>query len=162
MRSLHERKIKAGAGPLLDDGEQLLAAFVARPRGWTQAMAGSLQLGAHQQGKAHAGAERAGFRLTSPMALAVTQRRLITFRIGSPIGLGIGGAVQELVGAVPIADVDGIEVRRLALGQLVTVTVRGAAFKLEANAVAGARDVAAAFEGARLGSALARLLRRVD
>ena len=32
-----EAKIKEGAAPFLEQGEQVLAAIVARPRGWTQA-----------------------------------------------------------------------------------------------------------------------------
>jgi hypothetical protein len=144
VKSLHERKIKDGARPFLEDGEEVLAAFVARPRGWTQAMAGSLHLGSAQQGRAHAGAEQAGFRLASPMALAVTQRRLLALRIGSPIGLGIGGKVKELVSAAPIADVETVDVRRRGLGQVITLVVRSASFELEANAMAGAKDLAEA------------------
>ena len=45
MRSLHERKIIEGARPLLDADEEILAAIVARPRGWTQAAAGLVHLG---------------------------------------------------------------------------------------------------------------------
>jgi len=149
MKSLHERKIKEGAQPLLDDGEEVLAAFVARPRGWTQAAAGSIHLGAAQQGRAYAAGEGAGFQLASPMALAVTPRRLLSLRIGSPIGLGIGGKVKELVGAVPLEAVDAIRVRRLALGQVVTVTIGGHELKLEANAAAGVKALVAAFEQAR-------------
>jgi hypothetical protein len=58
------------------------------------------------------------------MALAVSQHRLLVFRIGSPLGFGIGGAIKELVGAVPVKEVDRIEVKRLGLGKTVTVTVR--------------------------------------
>jgi hypothetical protein len=149
MRSRYERKIKAGARPLLDDGEEIVAAFVARPRGWTQATAGSIHLGAAQLGRALAAGARAGLELASPMALALSRRRLMTLKIGSPIGLGIGGKVKELVAAVPLDRVDAIEVRRLALGQVVTVTVDGAPIELETNAMAGARALADAFEAER-------------
>lgn len=149
MKSRYERKIKDGAKPLLDDGEEVLASFVARPRGWTQAAAGSIHVGAAQQGKAIAAGARAGLELASPMALALTQRRLITLEIGAPIGLGIGGGVKELVSAVPIEHVDAIAVKRLALGQVVTVTVGGHPIKLEANATARANALADAFDRAR-------------
>jgi hypothetical protein len=43
-----EDKIKEGASAFLEPGEEILAAFVARPRGWTQA-------GASQGGGALAG-----------------------------------------------------------------------------------------------------------
>ena len=83
------------------------------------------------------------------MALAVTQRRLIAFKISSPIGLGIGGDVKELVSAVPLSDVDDIKVKRLAVGKTMTVTVRGSEFMLEVGAGANASGVAEAFENAR-------------
>lgn len=149
MRSPYDRKLKAGTQPFLGAGEEVLAAFVARPRGWTQSVAGSIHLGAAQQGRAYAGAEQANFRLASPMALVLTQRRLLTLGIGSPIGLGIGGRVKELVSAAPLADVDSIEVKRLPLGQVVTLTVRGARFMLEANALAGAKGLVEAYKRAR-------------
>ena len=91
--SKHEQKIKEGAKPFLEEGEEILAAFVARPRGWTQAAAGSANLGALQQGRALAAGEQAEFRLASPMALAITPSRLLSLKISSPIGLGIGGDV---------------------------------------------------------------------
>jgi hypothetical protein len=34
-----EAKIKEGAAPYLEQGEEVLAAIVARPRGWTQSSA---------------------------------------------------------------------------------------------------------------------------
>lgn len=147
--SRQEAKIEQGAQPLLDEGEQVLAAVVARPRGWTQTMAGSAMLGRKQQKGAYAAAEEAGFRLASPMALVVTPKRLLTLKIGSPIGLGIGGDVKELVSAVPIGDVDSIEVKRLLLGRVITVTVRGAPVKLEVNAMAGTKRLADAFNRAK-------------
>jgi hypothetical protein len=162
VKSRQEPKIKEGARPFLEDAEEVLAAFVARPRGWTQSMAVprgpgmgvARNLGAAQQRRAYAAAEQAEFRLASPMALALTQRRLLTLETSSPIGLGIGGEVKELVSAAPIAEVDSIEVKRLALGQVVTLTVRGVPFKLEANAMAGAKALAAAFDRAKAAGTL--------
>jgi hypothetical protein len=62
VESRHEPKVKEGARPFLEEGEEILAAFVARPRGWTQSMAGARGLGAAQQGRAYAAAEQAEFR----------------------------------------------------------------------------------------------------
>src|ERR1700741_5429959 len=104
----YDKKIKEGARPFLEDGEEVLAAIIARPRGWTQAMAGARGLGQAQMGQAQSNAAAAGFALASPMALALTQRRLLSLRIGSPIGLGIGGKVKELAGSAPLTSVDSI------------------------------------------------------
>lgn len=150
MRSRYEAKIKEGVRPFLNEGEAVLAAFVARPRGWTQSVAGSATLGTRQMQQSQKGAEQAQFSLASPMALALTNQRLLVLEIGSPIGLGIGGEVRELVSSAPLEDVDAIEVRRLLLGKTVSVTVRGVPFKLEVNAAADAKGLADAFGRAKV------------
>jgi hypothetical protein len=154
-----EAKIKEGAAPYLEPGEEVLAAMVARPRGWTQssaspgggAAAGLIggAIGGKKQQQNVAAAEESGFEITSPMALAVTDRRLICFKISNPVGLGIGGDVKELVSAAPLGEVDSIEVKRLAVGKTVTVTVRGTPFVLEVGAGANAKGVTEEFERAK-------------
>jgi hypothetical protein len=138
--SRHEQKIKEGAARVLEDGEQVLAAVIAAPGGSTQQAAGSMHLGSAQRARAHGAAELADLRLKAPMAVALTQRRLLTLKIGTPIGLGIGGKVTELMSAVPIGDVDSIGVRRLALGYTIT---------LEANSASGTKRFADAFDRTR-------------
>jgi hypothetical protein len=83
------------------------------------------------------------------MALVVTQRRLLSLGVSSPIALGIGLKVNELVSAVPVSLVDAIEVKRLALGKIVIVTVRGVPFRLEVGAGANAGGVAEALDRAK-------------
>jgi hypothetical protein len=154
-----EDKIKEGAAPFLEQGEDVLAAIVARPRGWTQAgasagggaVAGIIggELGRKKQQKNVDAAEESGFGLASPMALVVTSRRLLSLKVTAPVGLGIGMKVQELVSAAPIGEVDSIEVKRLAMGKTVTVTVRGVPFVLEVGAGANAKGVADALESAK-------------
>jgi hypothetical protein len=154
-----EAKIMEGAAPFLEQGEEVLAGIVARPRGWTQssasagggAVAGIVggTIGGKKQQKNIEAAQESGFEITSPMALAVTDRRLLCFKISSPIGLGIGGDVKELVSAAPLSEVDSIELKRLGVGKTVTVTVRGTPFVLEVGAGANAKGVAEAFERAQ-------------
>jgi hypothetical protein len=154
-----EDKIKEGAKSLLEPGEEMLAAIVARPRGWTQASASSSggalagviggEIGRRKQQKQVGAAGEVDFELANPMALAVTSQRLLSISITAPIGAGIGMKVQELVSAVPLSDVDSIEVKRLAVGKVVTVTVRGNPFKLEVGAGANAKGVAQALEQAK-------------
>jgi hypothetical protein len=157
-----EAKIKEGAAPFLEPGEEVLAAVVARPRGWTQASASAGggaaagliggAIGGKKQRRQTEAAQDAGFELASPMALAVTQRRLLSIEIGAPIGLGIGGNVKRLVSAVPVSEVDSIEVKRLAVGRTLRLSVRGVEFVLEVGAGANANGVAEALERARAGS----------
>jgi hypothetical protein len=139
-----EEKIVEGAGPYLEEGEEILAAFVARPRGWTQSQAGVRGVGLRQQAKSREGAEAANFELASPMALAITPRRLLSLKLG---GAAVGaGEVQELVSAAPLSEVDSIKLKRLLVGKVVVVTVRGQEFKLEAGAGANAKGLVEAFD----------------
>ena len=154
-----ETKIKDRAPAFLEEGEELLAAIVARPRGWTQSNAsagGGLAaglvggaIGGKKQQKNIGSAEDAGFELPDPMALGVTNRRLVAFEISAPIGLGIGGSVKGLKSAVPLDQVEDIEVKRLAAGKTVTVTLNGSSFKLESGPGANAKGLVEALDQAR-------------
>jgi hypothetical protein len=154
-----ETKIKEGAAPFLEQGEEVVAAVVARPRGWTQAGASAgggaaagligRAIGGKKQRQNIDAAQQSGFQLASPMALAVTPQRLLSLKVTAPVGLGIGMKVQELVSAVPVGEVDSIEVKRLAAGKTVTVTIRGVPFVLEVGAGADAKGVAEALERAK-------------
>ncbi len=156
MKSKQEQKVKDEMGPLLDEGEEVRAVLIARPRGWTQTMAGGRTLGVgsaigrHAQRKARGGAEEAGIQLASPGALVLTQKRLLTVKTGEALGRGIGGSVKEILSAVPLSDVDSLKAKRLLLGYVITLTVQGSEFKLEANAAAGAKPMAEAFERAKI------------
>jgi len=154
-----EGKIKEGAAPFLEPGEEVLAAIVARPRGWTQAgasagggaAAGLIggAIGGKKQRQNIDAASQSDFELASPMALAVTPRRLLSLKVTAPVGLGIGMKVKELVSAVPVSEVDSIEVKRLAVGKTVTVTIRGVPFVLEVGAGADAKGLTEALDRAR-------------
>ena len=144
-----EDKIREGAQPFLHSGEHVLAAFVARPRGWTQSHAGSIHVGAAQQGHAHEGAAAAGFALASPMAIAITQYRLLSFSMGAQAGMGVGGGVKDLVGQAPLPDVSSLTTKRLLVGEVVEITVRGESFKLEVGAGANTKGVVEAFNTAK-------------
>ncbi len=149
MKSKQEQKVKDEMGPFLEEGEEVRAVLIARPRGWTQSTAGSQELGGRQQQKAHGGAEEAGIQLASPGAIVLTQKRLLTVQTGEALGMGKGGSVKEVLSAVPITDVDSIKVKRLLLGYVVTLKVQGSEFKLEANAAAGAKPMAEALDRAK-------------
>lgn len=151
-----ETKIKEGAGPFLEPGEEVLAGIHARPRGWTQASAsaggGALAgvigqtLGGKKQQKNIEAAADSGFELASPMALAVTDRRLLCFSVSNLVGMGMGGDVKELVSQAPLSDVDSMETKRLGVGRTLTVTVRGTPFVLEVGAGANTKGLVQEYE----------------
>jgi hypothetical protein len=151
-----EAKIMDGAGPFLESGEEVLAAIHARPRGWTQsnasagggALAGIVgqAIGGKKQQENVAAAEQSGFELASPMALAVTDRRLLCFSVSNLIGMGMGGDVKELVSQAPLSEVDSMETKRLGVGRTLTVTVRGTPFVLEVGAGANTKGLVQEYE----------------
>lgn len=156
-----EAKIQEGAAPFVEDGEEVLAAIVARPRGSLQAsgVAGSgaartisAALGQKKLAQNVAAAEDAGFELPNPVGLAVTSQRLLALDVTAPVGLGIGMKVKGLTSTVPVTEVDSIEVKRLAVGTTVTVTVRGVPFVLEVGPGANTKGVVAALEQAKGGA----------
>jgi hypothetical protein len=148
--SKQEDKIKEGVRPLLDAGEEPLVALVAQPKGTTKGVAGTGALGAvagsgmggKERRSAHEAATEAGLTLASPCAIVLTPQRLITVKIGAPIGLGLGGKVKEVLSSVPVADVAGVDVKKVALRQNITLNVRGQAIELEANAAASGAELA--------------------
>jgi hypothetical protein len=155
MSASYEDKIKQQAAPYLEPGEHVLAAFITQPRGTMTARAGGLAPGAIGGAKlqrAQRAAVEGGLRLASPMALALTESRLLVLSVSAPIALGKGGDVKELVSAVPVADVEAIEVKRLLVGKVVTLTVGGATVKLEAGAGANASGLADEFARAKAGA----------
>ncbi len=147
--SKQEDKVIEGVRPHLAPGEEPLVAIVAQPKGTTKAAAGAGALGA--AGAAMGGGERraandaataAGLQLSSPCAIVLTRQRLLTVKIGAPIGLGLGGKVKEVLSSVPISDVVGIDVKKIALRQNITLRVRDETIALEANAAASAQELA--------------------
>ena len=154
-----EAKIADGAAPFLEPGERVLAAVVARPRGWTQSNASAGggaatgliggAIGNKKQRSNVDAAAKAGFELASPMALAVTERRLLSLAVGAGVGMGIGLKVKELVSSVPLREVDSIESKRLAAGKTVTVTIRGVPFVFEVGAGGNVDGVIEALERAK-------------
>ena len=154
-----EAKIKEGAAAFLEPGEEVLAAVVARPRGWTQQSAspgGGVVAGngrrRHRRQEAEAEhRRRAGVRLRArePDGPGGHASAPPSLKVTAPVGLGIGMKVEGLVSAVPLSDVDSIEVKRLAAGKTVTLTVRGNPFALEVGAGGNAKGVGEALERAR-------------
>jgi hypothetical protein len=146
-------RIKDAVQPFLDSGEEVLAALTAAPKGRTTAMAaggiGSM-IGQSQVGRVQAKADAVGIRVGSSMAVVLTQHRLLTLDIKIS-AMGHVTAVKDVMSAVPLAEVDSIEAKRLGLGATLTLTARGGdPIKLECK-VGPARELADAFSQAKDG-----------
>ena len=143
-------QIRQYAEAFLEDGEGLIAAMSASPRGRNTATAAG-GVGSMIGSKMISGqvdkAKAAGLRIESNMALVLTQRRLLTVKVGYSIGGAITG-VKELLSAVPLGQVASIEGKRFGLGGLLIITPRGGQpIKLECRA-GRARAFAEAFDRA--------------
>lgn len=149
MASAYEAKFAAGAESFLEDGEEVLASCIAQAKGFTRMAVSGLDLGKSEVARSSAAADAGEVQVANPMALVLTNRRLLTLAIGSPIGLGIGGKVKRLLSAIPLSEVDSILVKRIALRQNITLTVRGVEIPLETNAKADASGLASRFERAK-------------
>jgi hypothetical protein len=145
MASAHEKKFTEGVQPFLEEGEEVLASSIAQAKGFSRMMVSGLQLGQSQVAGSTAAAESGEVRVDNPMAIVLTNRRLLTVKISAPIGLGMGGNVKELMTAIPLTEVDSIEVKKIALRQNITLIVRGVEIPLETNAKANARGLADEF-----------------
>ena len=125
----------------LDPDEHVLAAFQAQARGAGVAKSGMGPavgaIGGAWAGKSREGASDAGLQLASPMALALTERRVCVFT-GKTSGLsGKINEITELVSSAPISAIESIEVKRLLVGKTVRIAMNGGEVKLE---VPGGQD----------------------
>lgn len=150
MASAHEKKFADGVQPFLEDSESVVASCIAQAKGFSRMTVSGLDLGKSEVGRASGAAATAEVKVDNPMALVLTDRRLLTVKISAPIGLGIGGSVKELLTAIPIAEVDSIKVERIALRQNITIIVNGVEIPLETNAKANAGGVAEEFDRLKL------------
>ena len=145
-------KMKEQARHHIEAGERVLAALIAQPRGATMAKVGGVgpgTSGGRKMRQERRTAGQGGLRLTSPMTLALTDSRLLVLSVTRPIAKGKGGDAKELVSAVALSEVDSIEVKRLLVGKVVIVTVRGSAVKLEAGPGSNTKGLAEEFARAR-------------
>jgi hypothetical protein len=66
--------------------------------------------------------------------------------------MGKPKSVKELVSAVPVSEVESIQVKRLLVGKTMTVSANGAEAKLEVGSGQDAKGLAEQFERVKAGS----------
>ena len=149
MATRQEQKLISGVEPFLQPGERALAAIITQPRGYSQT-ATSRGLGG--QGKlagSQSQSRDADVEIAAPMGLVVTDHRVLTLKISTAIGMGLGGSVKGVMSAIPLADVDAIDARRDKIAKSIVLTVRGTAINLESNVGAHAEELARQFVDAK-------------
>ena len=147
MSKQQDQIIEAAAGKISD---QILAAAFAKPRGATTAAAGggliASEIGARVAGKQDQGAEAAGIEIGNPGAIALTPTSLITMKVKVSF-TGQIKDVTDVLSTVPLADVD-VEVKRMGMAGVMTITAGASSFKLEGKA-GDMNDFAEAFQRAK-------------
>ncbi|MFL5906423.1 MAG: hypothetical protein ACJ75Z_02345 [Solirubrobacterales bacterium] len=148
MSKQGEQIVSAAKGKV---DEEILGAAFAKPRGSQTAAAGlgpvPGEIGSRWAGKQQKGAEGAGIALGNPGAVAVTSTSLVTMAVK----VSLGGQIKEVtdvLSAVPLADVDSVEVKRMGLAGVMEIAAGGNSFKLEGK-VNDMREFADAFERAK-------------
>lgn len=150
MKSKYTEKYQEQAAEYLEPGEQVLSACIAQPKGRTLAMVGgggaASAMGQRQQQASSGAAETAGLLVEGPMAIAITDQRVATFKISAPV-LGRGGNIKEMLSAISLSAVDSWEYKKFGMREKTTITVGGTPVQLES--AAGGKQLHEAFEHAR-------------
>jgi hypothetical protein len=145
----HEEAIKSGATPFLEQGEVVLAAVVASPRGSTTAQMGGAagMIGIGKAGKHGEGAAASGLAVERNSGLVLTPTRLVTLRLGISL-MGSVKEVKELISTIPLSEITSFEVSRMGAAGVIKIAANGSEFKLEAKA-GPAKQFATAFDQVR-------------
>lgn len=137
----------------LDPDEHVLAAFQAQARGAGVAKSGQGvavgAIGSAWTKKSREGAEGAGLQLASPMALALTERRVVVFTGKTSAMGGKLNEITELVSSAPLSEIDSIHVKRLLVGKTVHIAMSGGEVKLEVPGGQDPKGFAEQFEKAK-------------
>jgi hypothetical protein len=136
-------QIRDRARPLLDDGEEVVAALVASPRGAnTAAQLGAAgMIGSKWAGKHTNAAEASGLAIHRNTGIAITRSRLLTLNVSISM-MGAVKDVKEITSAVPLSEISSITSK---WNVLTLTTSAGTEIKLEANP-ARSKEFATAFE----------------
>jgi hypothetical protein len=148
---MFDKAMKKSIEPYMGMDEELLNVMIVQGKGMAKAFVaggaiGAAAIGAMRDRKNKADDSGGGtIELSSKMGLAITSQRLLIFKAGGAMTL----SAKEMLSAVPIAEVDSIEIGKGVLTKPVTITVNGESFQVEAPKAANTKDFVAAFESAK-------------
>ena len=153
---MFEKGMEKSIKGYLEPGEELLAANIVQGKGLGKvALAGgvfaAMAVASSRDKKAAANGSADEVQLSSKMGLAITTRRLLIFKAGGSMTL----SAKELLSAIPIVDVDSIDVGKGVVTKPLTITVRGESFQVEAPRAANTDKLRQAFAQAKASSAAA-------
>ena len=147
---MFDKAMRKSIETYMQPGEELLEVAIVQGKGMTKFLAmggaaGQAIAGARRDKKAAEAGEGGDVKLANKMGIGVTSQRLLIFKAGGAMTL----KAQELLTAVPVADVDGMEVGKGAMSKPITITVRGESFEVEAPKASNPQKLVEAFERAK-------------
>ena len=145
---MFDKAMRKSIQPYLESGEEVLCVVLGQSKGSGKAMilggvAGQAIHAARQRRQGDA--EDAAVHLSGRMGVVVTNRRLLIFKGGGQITT----KAKELLTAVPVAEVESIEVGKGMATKPITITVGGHAYVLEAPRAQPSDELPRALEQAR-------------
>jgi hypothetical protein len=145
-----DKAMRKSIQPYLEADEEVLAVVLGQAKGAGKAMmlGGVVGQGIHaaRQGrKGDEGGDEAAIKMAGRMGVVITSRRLLVFKGGGQLTT----KAKELLAAVPIADVDSIDIGKGTVTKPITVVVRGESYVLEAPRAQPSDDLPKALEQAR-------------
>jgi hypothetical protein len=158
----HSAKLTEEAAPFLENGESVLAAIMAAPKGSVSAHAGGAGgqlstsfvrgMGKRAVNRELSAAEQGGIRIVAgQMGIILTPRRLLVLDLGTTT-INKEPEVKELLSAIPLGNIVAIEGKRSGiLGVLAITPSVGGEVKLQCQAKP-AREFAEAFDRAKAAS----------
>jgi hypothetical protein len=156
---MFDKAMTKSIGAYLEPGEELLNATIVQGKGLGKvALAGGV-FGAmavassrdRKAREAEAEGEAPEVKLSSKMGIGITTQRLLVFRAGGSMTL----SAKELLTAIPIVDVDRIDIGKGVVTKPVTLTIRGESFQVEAPRAANTDKLLEAFAQAKSARAAA-------
>jgi hypothetical protein len=148
---MFDKAMKKSVEAYVDGDEEIRSVIIVQGKGMAKAFIaggtiGAAAIGARRDRKAKANGSGGGeIELSNKMGLAITSQRLLIFKAGGAMTL----SAKELLSAVPLAEVDSIEVGKAMLTKPITITVNGQSFQVEAAKAVNTKDFTAAYETAK-------------
>ena len=147
---MFDKAMRKSIETYLEPGEELLEIAIVQGKGMTKFLAmggaaGQAIAGSRRDRKAADEGEGGDVKLANKMGIGVTSQRLLIFKAGGAMTL----KAQELLTAVPVADVDSMAVGKGTMSKPVTITVRGESFEVEAPKASNPQKLVEALERAK-------------
>ena len=147
---MFDKAMRKSIETYMQPGEELFEIAIVQGKGMTKFLAmggaaGQAIAGSRRDRKAAEEGDGGEVKLANKMGIGVTSQRLLIFKAGGAMTL----KAQELLTAVPVADVDGMEVGKGAMSKPITITVRGESFEVEAPKASNPQKLVDALERAK-------------